>query len=288
MTLKAIAAIKRVLGDALGHFNNDDGWAYASHVALSTLMAMFPFLIFLAAVAGMMDNAKLADDAVRLMFEAWPEEVAKPIAREVHSLLTQPRTDLLTIGFALTVYLAANGVEALRVALNRAYRVTESRGILFRRLQSLVFVVLGAISMLVLSFMVVLAPLAWATLMKWFPLIDQFTPQFDLIRYGIAGVVLTIGLIAVHLWLPDGRRLIRDVLPGVGTTLVLWLVGAGAFGYYLQGFADYASTYAGLASVMTALIFFYLIAVVFILGSELNAALLRYRSARARVVPADG
>jgi membrane protein len=178
-------------------------------------------------------------------------------------------------------------VEALRTALNRAYRVTESRSIIYRRIQSIIFVIIGAASMLALSFLIVLAPLAWATVMKWFPFIDRFSPQFTLIRYGIAGAVLVIALVIAHLWLPDGKRLLRDVVPGIAVTLALWLLGAGLFGAYLEQFADYASTYAGLASVMTALIFLYLVSAMFILGGELNAAMIRYREARAGLAEAD-
>ena len=58
----------------------DDGWAIASHIALSTLMALFPFLIVVTALAGFFLGSKeLADEAARLLLEAWPPEVAGPI-----------------------------------------------------------------------------------------------------------------------------------------------------------------------------------------------------------------
>ncbi|MGO4833949.1 ribonuclease BN, partial [Rhizobiaceae sp. 2RAB30] len=44
--MRRIVALRRVLADAFGHFNDDDGWAMASHLAISSLMALFPFLIF--------------------------------------------------------------------------------------------------------------------------------------------------------------------------------------------------------------------------------------------------
>ncbi|MEJ0098058.1 MAG: hypothetical protein WDM84_09250 [Bauldia sp.] len=62
--------------DAVGHFNADDGWAMASHVALSALMALFPFLIFVAAFAGSIGEASLADRVAELVFTVWPVEVA--------------------------------------------------------------------------------------------------------------------------------------------------------------------------------------------------------------------
>jgi membrane protein len=60
-------------------------------------------------------------------------------------------------------------------------------------------------------------------------------------------------------------------------TLILWFAGAVIFAYYLATFANYAATYAGLASVMIVLIFLYMVGVIFIIGAELNAALLKFR-----------
>lgn len=60
-------------------------------------------------------------------------------------------------------------------------------------------------------------------------------------------------------------------------TLLLWLVSALIFAYYLATFANYTATYAGLASVMIVLIFLYMVGVIFIIGAEINAALIKFR-----------
>ena len=282
--MKRGGPVRQVLVDALGHFNADDGWAMASHVAISTLMAMFPFLIFVAAVAGMFDTQNLTSGVVALIFETWPEKVAGPIAREIRAVLNQPRGDLLTLGALFTLILASNGVEALRTALNRAYRVSENRNVVLKRLQSVLFVIVGALGLLALAFLIILAPLIWATVIKYIPALKPHAPAFNLIRFSVAGLVLVVALFSAHVWLANGRRRFRDTWPGIVATLLLWLIGAQVFATYLAGFADYVSTYAGLASAMTALIFLYLAAVVFILGAELNVALIRLRRAREQHV----
>jgi len=65
-----------VLANAIGHFNDDDGWAMASHLALSALMAVFPFLIFVAALAGVIGDAGLAGRVADLLFAMWPRCIA--------------------------------------------------------------------------------------------------------------------------------------------------------------------------------------------------------------------
>jgi membrane protein len=261
MMLRRFAILKRIVFDALGHYNDDDGWAMASHVALSSLMALFPFLIFAATLANLLGADAFSDTAMHLVFDTWPERIAAPIAAEVHNVLTVPRKGLATISFVAAFYFASSGIEAMRVALNRAYRVTETRPLYFRRAQSFGFVLVAALGMLAISFLLVLAPLF----------------------ISIAFCVLVLGLLSVHFWLPDGKRKTLTILPGIVLTLVAWFISATVFATYLERFANYISTYAGLASIMIALVFLYIVAAIFIIGAELNAAIGRYLLARGKV-----
>lgn len=263
-----------ILWQAIWAFSGNDGWAIASHVALSSLMAIFPFLIFLTAVAAFFDLRDLAATVVKMIFDSMPKSVAGPIAGEVQNVLLVPRTDLLTIGVALTLWFASSGVEALRVGLNRAYGVVENRIFLVLRLESIGFVLLGTLALLTLGFLVVIFPVIWAAAVLHLPALHEFEQSFTLIRYGITILILFIALMLAHLWLPAGKRRIRDVLPGVGLTMAAWIFGAIGFASYLSNFANYASTYAGLAGVMTALVFLYLIAVILLFGASINAAMI--------------
>ena len=141
----------RVPLDAFYRFNADDGWAIASHIALSTLMSLFPFLILCTALAGFLGSKDLADEVANILLEAWPTQVATPIAAEIHNVLTTARGDLLTIGALLAVYFSSSGIESLRIGLNRAYSTGETRHWYWLRLESIAYVVIGAVGMLALA-----------------------------------------------------------------------------------------------------------------------------------------
>lgn len=268
----------RVGLDAFNHFNNEDGWAMASHVALSTIMAIFPFMIFGTALASYLGADAFAETAVHLIFDTWPQNIAAPIAREVQNVLTEGRFDLLTIGVLAAAFFASNGVEALRISLNRAYRVADMRPWYVTRAQSLGFVLVAAFVFMAISFLLVLAPLAVSLARQWLPWMEATASMIENWRIVVAISVLIIGLAISHLWLPAGRRKLIEVIPGVALTIVCWLIAASVFASYLQRFANYVSTYAGLASIVIALLFLYIIAAIFILGAEVNAAILRYRA----------
>ncbi|MBY0613368.1 MAG: YihY/virulence factor BrkB family protein [Beijerinckiaceae bacterium] len=253
----------------------NDGWAMASHVALSGLLALFPFLIFLTAVASFIGTRDLSETAVALLFSALPAAVASPLASEVHNVLTNQRGDLLTFGAVLALWFASSGVEALRVALNRAYDEIDERWFYITRVRALFFVFLGVAGLLVLAFMVVLGPSIWKVAALYVPELGAIPLSLNLIRYGFTISILFLVLVATHLWLPTGRRSFFDVLPGIVLTLVAWLIAAIGFAYYLTNFASYASTYAGFAGATIALVFLYFLSIFFVAGGEYNAAVMR-------------
>jgi membrane protein len=266
--------------DAFYRFLDDDGWAIASHIALSTLMALFPFLILVTALAAFLGAKDLADQVATLLLDTWPKEVAEPIAGEVHRVLTITRGDVLTASAVFSVYFASSGVESLRIGLNRAYGAKETRNWLLLRLESIAYVLLGAVALLALAILVVLAPLLFATALRHAPWLLPLESTFTFARFAVATSVITAALLVAHKWLPAVHPRFRDIVPGVVATLALWLAGGILYGRYLEEFAsNYVTYYAGLASAVIALVFLYLTASIFMYGGELNSAIRRARSA---------
>jgi membrane protein len=264
--LRLLAFAYRVTYDAFLKFLGDDGWAIASHIALSTLTSLFPFLIFITGLTSLLyGSQELAEKAAQILLEAWPEQVAGPIANEISNVLTRTQGSALTFGAVLGLYFSTSGVESLRIGLNRAYNEAEMRSWWLLRLESLVYVVVGAVSLSALSFLIVLAPLILPAVLRYLPGLAGIESLITFLRYAVTTMVLVLALIAVHKWLPSGRRRIREIAPGIVVTLLLWLVSAIAFARYLQTFSGaYVRTYAGLAGI-------------FVYGGELNQAIRRVK-----------
>ncbi|MFC5759168.1 MULTISPECIES: YihY/virulence factor BrkB family protein [unclassified Rhizobium] len=294
---KVLRTLYDVVYDAICHLIDDDGFAMASHVALSSLLAVFPFLIFGTALANFLGADQFSNYAIHFIFDTWPAAIAKPLSDQLVEVLTIPRGGLLTISVLAAAYFASNGVEALRISLNRAYRVQETRPWYLTRLFSLGYVLVAVIIVAAISILLVAVPVGldyardWLLhtdtlellpeiVRQWLPTaVDTLEIVFGWRIYGTL-LLLTLGLLVVHLWLPAGKRRVFDVVPGVLLTLLLWLAGALIFAYYLATFANYTATYAGLASVMIVLIFLYMVGVIFIVGAEINAALMKFRVLR--------
>src|SRR5258708_5833345 len=205
----------RVAMDAYYRFLADDGWAIASHIALSALMSLFPFLILVTALGGFLfGSTQLADEVANILLQAWPTEVASPIADEIRRVLLGARNDLLTVGVALAIYFASSGIESLRIGLNRAYGVPENRSWWLLRLESIGYVLVAAVGLLVLSFLIVLAPLIIATAVRYFPKLEPLWSLFNFLRISVPAIVLIVAFLILHKCVPAGRRRFAPVLPG--------------------------------------------------------------------------
>jgi membrane protein len=275
--VRQLRYVYHVVMDAFYTFLADDGWAIASHIALSTLMALFPFLIVLTSLAGFFGSKELADQAAELLLQTWPKLVADQLSSEVHDVLTTTRGDILTVGAVLAVYFASNGVEALRVALNRAYAVIEPRRWYWLRLESIGYTLLAAFASLAMAFLIVLGPLILEAARRHIPFfVESNESLLNIARYGITILALIVALFVLHAWLPAGRRSFLQILPGIIFTMVASLISGIVFGQYLARFANnYVTMYAGLASVVIALVFLYFLAAIFVYGGELNAAIMK-------------
>ncbi|WP_330168363.1 YihY/virulence factor BrkB family protein [Bartonella grahamii] len=266
----------RILVDAVSHYWRDNGSAFASHVALSGLLAFFPFFIFGTSLASFLGAFTYTPQKIKALVQLLPDVIAEPLSQEIINVLTIQRGGVLTVSVIGAAYFASNGIEALRTALNRAYRVVDRRSLLFCRFQSLFFVILGAVGLIVISVLLILTPLLIKIMQNHSFFITEYIGVIRLWRYIIAAVVLFVSLLIVHKWLPAERRKFIDILPGIVLTMFVWFMASIAFAQYLTMF-DYISTYAGLASIMVAIIFLYILSAIFILGGEINAAIMFYR-----------
>ncbi len=271
--------------EAIVALYEQSGITLASAVAFSFIVSLFPFCIFIGSLAGLVGGRELAEQAVSIMVETLPQRVAETLEPEVMQIMGTTRIDLVTVSAAFALFFATGAIETMREALNGAYRVAETRRYPVCLSISTAFVIVGAMSLLLLT----------AALVVWPAISSRLEPQWlarpeaawvqrllssnwlaSGTRYLAAGAVIAVQLFAMHIWLAAGRRTIREVWPGVMLSVLLWIGVAGLFSRYLD-LNDYARFYGGMSQVMATLIFFWVSAVIVILGAELNRGLIELR-----------
>jgi len=278
MKLPNLTRLARAFWQSCVKLVDDGGVVIASNVALSLLLSIFPFLMLIASLVRLYGSPELAAQVVDLVLGHWPADSAKPIADQVAVLLQQSPTEFFSFSTLIVLVLATNGVENARDGLNRAYKVRETRSFVWRRIQAVGFVIGGALGLIAVAFVLVGAPIVWAFLESRAPLIGEFQLTFTLIQYGFAIGLLWLILLAFHKLLPDLKLQRKQMRWGILLTIVGILVGSKLFAIYLQTIANYTALYAGLAGMMTAIVYLYCLSVLILWGAEFNTAINELRA----------
>ena len=265
--------------EAARRFHQKNGWVMSSHIAMSMMLALFPFVLFTVAltgtVAGLLAPDIEMESIADLVFAYWPQAVAQPLLNELEAVLSTSSTKLATLGGLIALYFASNGVDAVRVAMVQAYHEIDARPFWQARAICIGLVVLGGTGILAVAVFELLLPFYVRYLSDFLPAL-QLPDQWERGLNGILALCLPVGaVLSFHILLPGRRHALHFIVPGVALTLVLWLLAGSMFAIYIGSFAQYSATYAGLAGAMAALIFLYLNAAILILGAEFNGALIR-------------
>jgi membrane protein len=267
--------------DPIGNLVRHEGLEFSGYISFMALLALFPFLIFVVAIAGFIGEAQDAGRFINLALAVMPPEVGSVLTPAIANIIAGPRGDLLTFGILFAIWSASSGVEALRLLLNRCYAVRETRSPLLLRLQSVLFVVLSALVIVLTSLAFVLAPVIQRLLehLHLSALMDG-EAWFQL-RYGAAAPAVMLLLLVLHIFLPNRKPRLGEIWPGILITAMLWLAGAAGFSIYVANLGTYNIAYGGLGGIVLSLLFFYIAAVILGFGAEVNATIIRWRSPQA-------
>lgn len=274
-------ALWAVLREAFLRLWSDDAFGLAGNVAFRALLAIFPFLIFTSSLTAFIGNRSMATDLSAFLIAIVPQTLVEPIILEVEAVMTVQRGGILSLGILLTIWFAIGGVDGLRVGLNRAYGIRETRSIFGLYAMQVAVVMMASLVLVLVGYLLVLAPRVGSMMHTLMPGFDPGSVTFALIRYPTAVAILLVALFLAHVLLPARRTRFANIWPGVLLTLAVWILLTVAFSFYLSTFARYASYYAGLAGIVAALYFMYLAALVLIFGGEFNRALRIRRIAQA-------
>ncbi|WP_299946183.1 YihY/virulence factor BrkB family protein [uncultured Ruegeria sp.] len=269
----------RALWLAVRRFNDKDGFVMSSHVAMSLMMALFPFVLFTVALAGALSQGYVTDELIELIFGAWPKDVADPIVSELRSVLAGAGSGVITLGGLLAIYFASNGVAAVRRAMTQAYHDKDNWPFWKTRLLCFALVIIGGAAILAIAAVEVVLPVYTRLVSEKTAVDVDNWLSVDRLRWTFTVAVPAGTVLLAHLILPTRRHRLIQILPGVILTLALWAAGGWGFSIYIAQFATYSATYAGLAGAMAALIFLYLCSAMLILGAEYNGALIDLKNA---------
>ncbi|UOR16210.1 YihY/virulence factor BrkB family protein [Qipengyuania aquimaris] len=266
---RAWEVAKRTL---VGTYN--DGFIHAGNLAYLAMLAIFPFFILGAAIFSAIGEESERAATINAVLYALPPvvgNVIEPVARDV----IQARSGwLLWAGALVALWTVGSLIETIRDILRRAYGTEATQAFWKYRLFS-TGVILGAVLLLMLSLMAqFVIGTAQEVIEAYFPQLLDRILELQLSRIVPAlGLFGSLYLIFYTLTPSKYRRRRYPKWPGVLLTTLWWIAVTTIMPAVLSNFFTYNLTYGGLAGVMIALFFFWLVGLGVVIGAELNAAL---------------
>jgi membrane protein len=245
----------------------------AGSVAFSSIVAMFPLLLFVSAAAGFVGEPGAAAALAKRVVGYAPPGVVDALRAVIDEVLSQRSRTLLTIGMVATIWAASSGAQAIRTALNKAYGVEQALSFWRARIKVTIFTVIGTVATVLVFSSVVILPYAWALLERTIGVGAESVWLRTGIRYGLAFVVLMLTYAILYAFLPDMRQRLRTVLPGAFCGAVMWLGAAAILSYTLRSAGKLAVVYGSFTGLVATLVFLYVSAVTLIFGAEINGVL---------------
>jgi len=261
--------VKRV---AIGVYS--DGFIHAGNLAYLALLSLFPFVIVAAAIARVLGQTEEGLAAVNGLLQTMPGNVADVLRTPIDDVLQARSGNLLWFGALVGLWTTGSFIETIRDIIRRAYGVTYSRPFWEYRLGSLGMII-GAVMIAMLAFSVsILLSGVQQFLVGLVPGADEFVGLLTLLRV-VPALMLFLSLYLLFYVLTPKRYRVGGChkWPGAAFVTGWWVATTALLPVALARLGGYDLTYGGLAGVMIALIFFFIIGLGLVIGAELNAAL---------------
>lgn len=257
-------------------FDEEDLLSNAAQVAYFFLFALFPLLLFLLSIFGLvLDSATdLKAEMFQYLRQAMPTSAGELVQKTIEEVTDSSSGGKLTFGIALALYSASAGVDSIRVVLNGIYNLTEKRPWWKTKLLSLAMT-LGLGILVTLALGIILYGSRFTNLiLNQINLPIQSPIILGVLQFVVVAIVLVLIFALLYNYLPQHKEPKWVwVSPGAIIGIVLWLILSFTFRLYLSYFDSYDKTYGSLGAVMILMLWLYLTALVILVGGSINAVL---------------
>jgi membrane protein len=248
----------------------------AAQFAYWSLLALFPFCIFLLTIIGYIPLHGLDEQVLQGINRVMPTQAAALFERTLHEVVGRQRGALLALALIGSVWSATGGMASTLTALNRAYGVEETRPWWRRKLLCIAMTVGAALLMIVSTAALLIGPAIVHRAAGFLELQSAFDAAWRWIRWPVivCGVLFAVDL--VYFFLPNVKLRFRMISPGATVAVGLWVAVSHGLNVYARHFHSFARTYGTLGAAVMMMMWLYLTGLVIILGGEINGILDRH------------
>ena len=249
-----------------------DGIEHAGYLAFLLLLSLFPFLVLLVSFAGFLGEGEAGTRFIHFIFSQLPPHMVQALTPRVDEIVSGPPTGLLSLAILGALWTASSAVEGYRTVLNRAYHVATPPSYILRRLLSILQLIIFTFAILMAMLIVIFTPIILNSIEHFigFQFITEDTINWSNWVFGFSILIMFLMVGNLYYILPNVKQTLISVLPGAGITVCFWMIAAQLLTLYLSHFEQVSLIYGSLGGIIAAMLFFYIINVIFIYGAEFN------------------
>ncbi len=266
--------IKEVAKRTWTGINDDNLFGRASQLAYSFFSAIFPALIAMSSLMGVVAKSssdvyiKLLDKIGHLI----PPAAFSLVINTFKETTSASTTGKVTVGLIVALFSASVGISALQDTLNTVYKVKETRAFWKARLQAVGLTILVALLVIGTLLILFAGDFGASYLKDLFRIGYGLSLALHIVAWVIASLMAVLSFEVMYYFCPDvQKRSWRWFTPGGLVALSGWIAASIGLRVYLHFFNSYSVTYGSLGAVIILLLWFYLTGVMILLGGEVNS-----------------
>jgi membrane protein len=282
-TPTTMGTVKRTVKE----FSEDNLTDWAAALTYYGVLALFPALIALVSIVGLLTDPQQLTDALTAVVPADAAEELNPVIDQIAGNTSTAGIGLI-IGLAVAIWSASGYVGAFTRAANVVYETPEGRKIWkLKPLQLLITLVGVLFAALILAMLVLSGPVVEA-IGSAIGIGETGQTIWNVVKWPVVLVVLALMIAVLYYSTPNVKlRGFKWVSPGAGVAILVAIVASALFAFYVANFGSYNKTYGTLAGVVVFLIWFWLINVALLFGIELDAEIERTKELKEGVPRAE-
>jgi membrane protein len=257
----------------------------ASSIAFKFFVALFPAIIFFFTIIPYIPIENFQETLMMTIKGMLPLNFYNIVEETIRDIITRQHGSLLSFGFLMALYFSLNGIMGMITAFNNTTHSIETRTILKQYLVSFFLVIIFAV-ILILAIAIIVAGTAGLNYLVHKKMLET-SVSYYLIRYGkwlvITGM-LFFAISFMYFLAPARKTRFRFISAGSTLATILFLLTTFGFNFYVNNFGKYNALYGSIGTLIVIMMWFYVNALVLIIGYELNASIANARKQKAKAV----
>jgi len=246
----------------------------AGAISYSFFMSLFPFLLFVLNLLPLISFINYYDDVLPFLEEILPSSTVDVFETTIANIFEKERVGLLSTSFVFSMFLMANGVNALFSGFQNSYHTKINANYVKQYITAFCVALLLALFLFLAVIAIPLVEVYIDDNLQDFGGLSENIIDLQIPKY-ILFTMMFYTVIAMFYYFGAPEKNSRKYFtPGATLSTILFLLTTYLFGIYVENFAQYNELYGSIGAILILMLYIWLNSNILLLGYELNASLL--------------